>query len=215
MLNDLIELLFSGGSTSRRARRVIEQGERLTARVDAIRVKDRADSPDQWEYGLRIGTARIGVRQWLQPEPHRAHLGAEVVLRRLGDKALIDWPATLAAVGSNAEGADHHAAGGWKTLREPPAPGIADGRLNAAAKKIARGRPTTATLGSAERDGGWTGLLDRWQIALTADGRDLTVAERVPAYAIHLLEPGRALPAAWDSDRLLIDWPRAAEEAAA
>ena len=215
VLHDLLGALLPGGSTSRRARRVIEQGERVTARVDAIRVKDRSDSPDRWEYGLAIGGERVGVRQWLEPERHRAHLGAEVVVRRLGDRVLIDWPGTLAAAGVDAQGADHHSAGDWKTLGDPPPPGIADSRLNGAAKKIARGRRATAVLGAAEHDGGWSGLSSKWRLTLGVDGVDIVVTDAVPAYALHLLEPGRSLPVAWSGERLIVDWKAAAEEAVA
>ena len=211
LLNALLDALFRGSSTSRRARRVIEHGERVTARIDAIRVNDRADSPDRWEYGLAVGTSRVGVRQWLQPARHVAHLGAEVVLLHFGDDWLIDWPASLAAAGVTAEGAAHHATGDWKTLGDPPAPGVRDGRLDATRKKLAGATATTARLRSAERSEGWSGLSDKWRLVLSADGREVTMEEAVPAYSLHLLEAGRALPAAWSGERLIIDWEGASD----
>ena len=90
-------------------------------RVDAIRVTSRSDSPDFWEDGVDCDGHRYGIRQWLEPGRGLAELGTEVVLRRLDDKVVIDWPATLERLGVTARGPS---VGSWKTLDEPPQPGL-------------------------------------------------------------------------------------------
>src|SRR5829696_5771361 len=122
MLSELLEMLLPAGS-KRRAKPVLQQGELVTGRIDAIRVVDRSDTPDDWYYGVEVAGARYGFKQWLEPERGRASIGAQVVLRRLDDKVLIDWPASLAQLGYEGEtlGASID---GWKSLEEPPPPGL-------------------------------------------------------------------------------------------
>jgi hypothetical protein len=120
MLHGLIDMLVPSGS-KRRARPLLERGEVLVGRIDAIRVLKRGESPDDWEYGVQAAGTRFGMRQWLEPARGRASLGAEVVLRRLEDRALIDWPATFERLGL---GTTAHSVDLWKPLREPPPPGL-------------------------------------------------------------------------------------------
>jgi hypothetical protein len=120
MLNGLIEMLIPSGA-KRRARPLLERGEVLVGRIDAIRVIKQGESLDWWEYGVEAAGTRYGMRQWLEPARGRASLGTEVVLRRLEDRALIDWPATFERLGL---GTVSHSVDGWKPLREPPPPGL-------------------------------------------------------------------------------------------
>lgn len=120
MLNSLLEMLLPTGP-KRRLRRLLAEGEELTGRIDAIRVKSRSESPDFWEYGIECGGHRYGIRQWLEPGRGIAGLGAEVVLRRLDEDVVIDWPATLGRIGIEAGGTS---VGSWKMLHPPPPPGL-------------------------------------------------------------------------------------------
>ncbi len=120
MLSDVIEMLLPAGP-KRRVRRLLEQGEVLVGRIDAIRVIERGEEPDSWEYGIEAAGTRFGVRQWLEPARGRASIGTEVVLRRIEDRAVIRWPATFERLGL---GSTRQAVGGWKPLAEPPPPGL-------------------------------------------------------------------------------------------
>lgn len=121
MLNDLLEMLIPAGPR-RRVRRLLEHGEPLTGRIDAIRVISRSDDPDFWEYGVECGGRRYGIRQWLEPMRGLARPGAEVVLRRLDENVIIDWPATLERLGTTEPG--YRSVGAWKMLGDPPPPGL-------------------------------------------------------------------------------------------
>jgi hypothetical protein len=120
MLSDLLAMLLPSGP-ARKARKLLEHGEVLAGRIDAIRVVSRGEDPDWWEYGVQAAGTRFGIRQWLEPARGRASLGTEVVLRRVEDRALIDWPATFERLGL---GTTSHSVGGWKPLPEPPPPGL-------------------------------------------------------------------------------------------
>jgi hypothetical protein len=120
MLTDLLEMLLPSGPR-RKARHLLEHGEALVGRIDAIRAVKRGEDPDFWEYGVQAAGTRFGLRQWLEPARGRASLGTEVVLRRIEDRALIDWPATFERLGL---GTTSHAVGGWKALSSPPPPGL-------------------------------------------------------------------------------------------
>ena len=70
---------------------------------------------------MQAAGTRFGLRQWLEPGRGFAELGTEVVLRRVEDRALIDWPATFERLGL---GTISHSIGGWKPLSEPPPVGL-------------------------------------------------------------------------------------------
>lgn len=120
MLNELLEMLLPAGP-KRRVRRLLTQGEVLTGRIDGIRVTSRGESLDFWEYGVDCGGRRYGIRQWLEPARGLARPGTEVVLRRMDDDVLIDWPATLERLGPEPT---NQSTGGWKMLGDPPPPGL-------------------------------------------------------------------------------------------
>jgi hypothetical protein len=165
-----------------------------------------AERADRWELGVSTTRGRLGIRQFLEPHRERAHLGAEVTLRRSGSAALVDWPATLARAGSAAAGC-RQSVDGWKALSDPPPPGIADPR--SIARRLADAVP--ATLASADRLSSGMGMATKWDLELGLGDRNVSLrGVRVPAYAVHLLVPGATLPATADA----IDWPQAAEDAA-
>ena len=120
MLNDLLGMLLPT-RPRRRVRRLLSEGEELTGRIDAIRVISRGDDPDLWEYGVVCDGRRYGIRQWLEPARGVANVGADVVLRRLDEEVVIDWPATLARLGASAASPS---VGSWKMLDDPPPPGL-------------------------------------------------------------------------------------------
>jgi len=120
MLNGLLEMLLPAGP-GRRARRLLERGEVAIGHIDAINVVKGGDDLDRWEYGVLVDGTRLGLRQWLEPARGIASPGTEVVLRRLDDRAVIDWPATLERLGL---GTASHSAGNWKPLDDPPPFGL-------------------------------------------------------------------------------------------
>ncbi len=120
MLNDLFEMLLPAGS-GRRARRLLERGDVAIGRIDAIKVIKGGEDIDRWEYGVEVDGVRVGIRQWLEPARGIAGPGTEVVLRRLDDRAVIDWPATLERLGL---GTASHSVGNWKPLDDPPPIGL-------------------------------------------------------------------------------------------
>ena len=66
---------------------------------------------------------RAGVRQRLDHQRWRAHVGAEVVVAYDDDHVIIDWERTLQGWGLEPETVNPAS---WKTLDEPPADGVTD-----------------------------------------------------------------------------------------
>ena len=110
----LDDVLGSVGSDSfdgpqilgRRARKLIETGERAAATVAGIAVtrtqigEHASDSNDfVYAYALDVRASaapvRAGVRQRLDHQRWRAHVGAEVVVAYDDDHVIIDWERTL------------------------------------------------------------------------------------------------------------------------
>lgn len=215
--------LFVGGRSDRRLARLVEEGEVAPATIYAIRILPKGDSADEYYYGLDVAASdapfRASVRQQLAPEPERARLGSEVLVRHLDVRVAIDWPGTLERAGVPTKGAAILAI---KTLREPLPPGIDDRRLDH--KRLERGRRTTAELVAAERAFALGMPLQNWDLDLLVDEenaspRQVSLSRKlVPPYAVHLLEAGTRLPVAVDlkrPDRVTVDWAAAAEAAAA
>ena len=118
MLNDLIEMLLPAGP-KRKARRLLEHGEVVVGRIDAIRVIERGESLDFWEYGVQAAGTRFGLRQWLEPgrgfaEPR--HGGRPATRRGPHAHRLARDLRTARAAHLS------HSVGGWKALSEPPRP---------------------------------------------------------------------------------------------
>jgi hypothetical protein len=74
LLDDILESFLGG--PDRQLRRLVEQGERLPARITAIRVVSCSERADEWSYGLDVrgpaGEFRIAVRQTLVAHPEQA-----------------------------------------------------------------------------------------------------------------------------------------------
>lgn len=221
LASDALSNLFLAGGNDKRLRRLAEEGELVPATIYAIRVVVKADSADEWTYGIDLvtsaGPLRASVRQHLSPDAWRATLGARVLARHLDGRVAIDWPATLAEVGVESPTgllAD-------KTLKRPLEPGVVD--TNVSAKRLRDGTRAEAELLSAEPLDVMGMPTQSMRLELRLDdaavGGPRTVTlkrEHVPSYAWTLARAGARLPVAVDPrkpDRVTIDWPAAAEAA--
>ena len=160
---------------------------------------------------------RASVRQQLIPDPLLAPLGARVLARHLAGAVAIDWPATLDELGVP------HQAGfiAIKTLKTPLPPGIDDGRIDR--RRLRDGLRTEAHILSSEpvEVMGMPTENRRLQLRLDDDTGSRTVVlkrEFVPPYDDRARRkracgcPRRSTPGA---RTVTIDWPSAAEAAAA
>lgn len=190
--------------------RLLEQGNRTTARITGIRVVPGGeDSPDQHEFRLeRPGSPAAGCRQQLGPLAPTFRLGAEVPVRYDQDgRVIIDTPAL--------GGGD---AWGYKALSDPPAEGIEDPGLRLD-KERRKAVPATVTVLHAQRAsffGAFQAGIDL-RVRVEGDGVDPHEAdvkrEWVPFYASHLVAEGTVLPGLARPGRpgkVRIDWPAAA-----
>ncbi len=208
----------------RRARKLIENGERAVATVAGIAVtrtqigEHGADSNDfVYAYALDVRASaapvRAGVRQRLGHHRWRAHVGAEVVVAYDDDHVIIDWERTLQGWELDPDTVNPAS---WKTLDEPPAGGVTDRIADKDRKKIAELEPAEATV-VANRGARALGMeSDQTRIIdvelRLRDGRTLQLrAERthVPDYARHRLAPGVVLRAGYNAkrpERVRFDW---------
>jgi hypothetical protein len=222
--DDILDSLVPGfggdGRGDRKLQRLIDEGERCTARVEGLHIAAKADAGDEWTWRLRVRTSAgelvTGVRQQLIPHPEHVTLGSELdVIHRDGQVA-IDWPATLLRLtGAPGPGA---AVTAVKTRTDPPAEGIVDERLDR--KRLERGRRTTGRVLATEAVAVMGVPTQNQHITLAlADGQEVVVKRAlVPAYAAHLLAIGAELPVAVDAkhaEKVSIDWPAAAMAATA
>ena len=208
----------------RRARKLIESGERAAATVAGIAVtrtqigEHGADSNDfVYAYALDVRASaapfRAGVRQRLDHHRWRAHVGAEVVVAHTDDHVIIDWERTLQGWGLEPDTVNPAS---WKTLDEPPGAGVTDRIAEANRKQIAGLEPADATV-VANRGAGTLGMVSDQTRILDVelrmrDGRTLQLRAgrtHVPDYARHRLAPGVVLRAGFDAERperVRFDW---------
>ena len=140
-----------------------------------------------------------------------------MLARHLAGAVAIDWPATLDEAGVSHQ-ASFIAIG---TLKTPLPPGIDDERIDR--RRLRDGIRTDAEILSSEpvEVMGMPTENRRVQLRVQGDGGPRTVLlkrEFVPAYAQALAVAGVRVPVAVDPkrpDRVTIDWPSAAEAAAA
>lgn len=221
IVGDALGNLFTGGRSDKQLERLRAEGELVPATIYAIRIVSRSDTADEYSYGLDLATTagpvRASVRQQLIPDPWRAPLGARVLARHLAGAVAIDWPATLDEAGVS------HQAGfiAIKTLKSPLQPGIDDDRIDR--RRLRDGRRSEAEILSSDpvEVMGMPTENRRLQLRVEDDGGQRTVVlkrELVPPYATALAVSGARVPVAIDPkrpDRVMIDWPSAAEAAAA
>lgn len=220
LLDGVLDNLFSLHRTDRGLQRLEQEGELVPATIYAIRVVRRGDG-DEWSYGLDLvtsaGPVRASVRQQLIPDAWRAPLGGRVLARRLDGRVAIDWPATLDELG-----VEHQASFiALRTLRTPLRPGIDDNHNRG---RLREGIPGEALVVSSEPVEvlGLPTQNRRLELRIeSADSAPRTVVlkrDQVPPYAGPLARAGARLPIVIDPkrpDRVTVDWPRAAEAAAA
>ncbi len=220
LLDGIFDQLLVGGRTDRKLKRLAEQGELVPATIYAIRVVGRSEGADDWTYGLDMvtsaGPLRASVRQQLVPDAWRAPLGARVLARHLDGRVAIDWPATLTEAGVDPP--TGLLAG--KTLTTTLEPGIDDDRIDR--KVLTEGRRLEAlvvasepvlVMGMPTQNRRLTLRLEDPRSPRTA----VLAREHVPPYAQALGVAGGRLPVAINPkkpDRVVVDWPGAAEAAA-
>ncbi|MEY2441464.1 MAG: hypothetical protein QOJ46_890 [bacterium] len=220
LLDGIFDQLFVGARKDRGLERLAADGELVPATIYAIRVVGNADG-DEWTYGLDMvtsaGPLRASVRQMLIPDAWRAPLGARVLARHLDGRVAIDWRATLSEAGIESQ--TGLLAG--KTLSTTLEPGIDDDRISR--KQLAEGRRVRAlvvasepveVLGMPTQNRRLTLRIEDPRSPRTA----VLAREQVPPYAAALAVAGTRLPIAIHPqrpDRITIDWPAAAEAAAA
>ena len=217
LLDGVFDQLFVGARRDRKLERLAAHGELVPATIYAIRVAGTPDG-EEWSYGLDLvtsaGPLRASVRQALVTDPWRAPLGARVLARHLDGRVAIDWPATLAEVGITLDGG--LLAG--KTLATTLEPGIDDDRTRLDGYR----RVTALVIASEPVEVMGTPNQNRRLTLRIEDDRSPRTAvlarEHVPPYAAALPVPGARLPVAINPkrpDRVIVDWPSAAEAAAA
>jgi hypothetical protein len=206
MFDDLFINLFDFSRTDRKLKRLLDRGETATARIDGVTIKRDSDSESHYYRLLTPDGQVLGVRQMLLPRSALARLGAEVVIRRLDGRAIIDWPATLERAGTP----DANAGVIGVPRSKPPERGIRDNTVDR--KRIAKGTPAEAELLRAEAKFVMGMPMENCDLHVRIDGRE-TVVKRaiVPPYALYLLQPGTLLPVAVDPKRVTVDWITAAE----
>jgi hypothetical protein len=205
LFDGVFDNLFDFSRSDRKLQRLIDQGETTTAQIDGVAIRHDGDATKHVYRLLTPDGQILGVRQMLRPRSAVARLGAEVVIRRLDERAVIDWPATLERAGTPDRNATIIGDAGVK----PPERGIRDDLVNR--KRIDKGTPAEAELRRAEPRLALGMPTEDFDLHVRIDGRDTVVKAHVPAYALYLLEPGTKLPVAVDPKRVTVDWVAAAE----
>ena len=207
-----------GDGVPRGAKKLLAKGEPAVAEVVGIRVSSRGSETetDRWEYALRLqaegrAPSPLGVRQQLTPHRERAHLGALVVVRHDGERAVIDWTASMARWGA---GEVSKSAADWSMV-DPPEEASIDDRRHVGRSRAGRGDVERLELIGAERSTALGGILAAWDLQVQAGGGSYELKRvNVPAYAVHLLVPSCTLYGVLDKGRMHIEWVRSAVEAA-
>lgn len=214
--------MFGAG---RRGRKLLERGETATATITGIRVTRTGDSDtgtnnNHYAYALDVrtgtGIKRLACRQNLVPQRKLTHVGSEVQVRYRGDRVIIDWAATLTALG--ADGTHAESTIWWKPMRprKAPAHGVRDHEQNGPRRRINGGTPGSATvLRITELNSNlFGGTLENVDVDVqltTADGpsRQALLHKIIaPDYAHYLVTPGTVLPVGVDrgGERITVDW---------
>lgn len=207
------------GLFSRGPEKVINDGQRLRARIAAIEVSQRSENDSTVrvdEYVIELsameGGRRLSLRQDLAPAVN-VRYGMEVWAWVREDDAFIDWQSTLAEQrldGTNVRD-------NWKGGRDASRTGIVDSRIDVvdALKKGERGSMVINQLRWDEKFGGLVRTLTiAGTVTLgTDEPYDVEIGrQQVPHYASHLPSVGRRVPVIVSLkrlDKVLIDWPSA------
>jgi hypothetical protein len=198
---------------------VLAKGSRHRGRISAIRVSQTHDDPpirlDTYVVQVEAagGGGTFAIRQRLTPDEH-VRLGMPVVVALHRDAAVIDWTATMAAVGIHAETSTFK----WKMVKDDGAGGILDETIGLA-KWQRKGVPVTLEITGIGLVKILGGLASKNQLTLVVrrDGAapyETTLRlDQEPHYARHLPVVGAVLPGFADADKpekVAIDWPAAA-----
>jgi len=198
------------------ADKVLADGTATTGVLEGILIKYTHDDDSRKPiFHFRVVTLGgvLGIRQQMG-DSERVRLGMQVVVRQLRDSAVIDWPATLAAIGVSAS----HNFERWKMMKDPPAPGIVDEEqsMQSAAKKGSPASLVVQSIGERSVMFGLGSSID-FDAVVQLPGDEAYAVQvknvEVPFYAGHLAVVGAQLPC-WVNDRrqdkVTIDWPTAA-----
>ncbi|MBP8211513.1 MAG: hypothetical protein KAY11_18255 [Ilumatobacteraceae bacterium] len=199
------------------AEKVLAKGTAAGAVLEGILVKYTHDDNNRKPiYHLRVGVAGagvLGIRQHISGS-EAVRLGMPLVVRQLGDAAVIDWPASVAPFGVHAA----HALDRWKMMKEPPSAGIVDEEesMHSAAKKGSPASLVVSSIGERSVMFGMGSAID-FDVVVQLPGDEAYAVQlkkvEVPFYAGHLAVVGAQLPC-WVNDRrqdkVTIDWPSAA-----
>ena len=191
---------------------VFGRGAPGSGRIVGIRVSESSASESTIrvdDYAVEVLASPVfvaGLRQRLRPDVVR--LGMPVAIRQLDDNVIIDWPATCGGQPDLA----------WSAQKNPPAPGIVDETIGLD-KARSKGSPAQVTIERASVQDALMGLAQVLHLNLTVRPEGIEPYEvelknvKIPHYATHLCQNGKALPA-WVRpdrlDRVTIDWPAAA-----
>lgn len=201
-----------------RADKLIEQGERATARivgVDRFLDDDVTAQTLALEVSTLSGTVRAGVRDTTIRGRERLRLGLQVPVRHDGERAALDWP-LLWQTWDLEPGVT-----AVRVARSAPDDGVRDRALDARALKLLkRGTPARAVIVSVEPVRVMGMATENFDVRLRTDGSGELLIKRdeIPFYARWLAAPGAEVPiavAADDPSRAAVDWARAAQEHAA
>jgi hypothetical protein len=191
-----------------RAERAAAKGAAATARVVGIERK-LDDGTTKRYVAVAVGPRVSGIEIAHGPPAAvaRLHLGAEVLVRADGDKAVLDW----AAMGVSDEPAQ-------KLRRKPPAEGVNDKAVDwGEQRRLKKWTPRRATIAAVSRRDSVLGPTQNYDVTLQLDDGGHAVAgnTEVPFYAAWFAAPGAEIPVAVDPKdpaKAVIDWAAAANE---
>ena len=206
---------FDRLNSARLGTRLMRGGTEARGRIEGIKTTRSEASSNQWIWvfsvTVRPGSAdpfRVAFQQNLiGGQRQRLHPGAEVRIRHdeRRRRALIDWPAMLAAWGHPTS---FDTPDSWRPVYRQVPDGITDH-----SQKRLKGELTEATIADVAFE--TVDVRPSLSVAL-ADGSEHVVRRLdIPEYAFFLLAEGNRIPAAVSGRRLRFDWPGACNAAIA
>lgn len=162
-------------------------------------------------YAIRLDDGTIlGVRQRLSPDS-MVRLGMRLVVRVVGGDAVIDWAATGSDIGFAAT----TNTSGWKSVKDAPAAGIVEDKVDKLRRKATTAWLDIASISERSRFAGLaTSTMLDVIVHLPGDSPySANIKLEVDYYAAHLPVVGARLPCLVRMNKLhapTIDWPSAA-----
>ena len=201
------DLTLALSPSIRRVHTLEERGTPANGVITGVRFSLDGDTTRKEFAITTVAGDRFGIRTQ-PPDAHRLRLGLPVVLKRDGNRAILDWPAMTAAWGRPDEVLAQDA------LKKPPADGVVDTALDARVQRhLQKWSPVSATIVGLIRTSAMGVPTLNWDIELElADGSHaVSRRDEVPSYAQWWVAPAAAVPAVVDPDdtsKASIDWPR-------